>query len=100
TPNQKTEKQKMNIPTEFKGKVYFYWEEYCGSLVCSRHPELGGKYIKVGESEDLYIQLSDPRAAIVESLEAQITKERAESQRRIAIMQGRIQELLALEVQP
>lgn len=92
----------MNIPTEFKGKIYIYWcvkydywffseRELVGDIVAD--------CILLGVTEDLHIQFPDPRAAMVESLKASIEQERAESQRRIAIMQGRIQELLALEVQ-
>lgn len=87
-------------PEKFEGKVYFYWwEEYGGGLVCSHHADLGGHYIRLGETEEIAVQFRDSRSAIVESIKAQITTERAESQRRIAILQGRIQELLALEVQ-
>jgi hypothetical protein len=87
----------MNIPTEFKGKVYFYWHAKYGGISASTYAGLGGGYTLVGETEDLLVKFADPRPAVVESLKASIEQERAESQRRIAIMQGRIQELLALE---
>lgn len=90
----------MNIPTEFKGKLYFYWWTKYEIFCVHRNKIDDPEYVFLGESDELNIQFPDPRPAMVESLKASIEQERAESQRRIAIMQGRIQELLALEVQP
>ncbi|MCK9506083.1 MAG: hypothetical protein M0Q95_18120 [Porticoccaceae bacterium] len=90
----------MNVPTEFKGKVYLYFNTKYSFIHFSESPDNPShEYVRVGETEELHVIFSDPRAAMVESLKASIEQERAESQRRIAIMQGRIQELLALEVQ-
>lgn len=89
------------IPEKFEGKIYFYWwVKYSGSILMLDHCVEMKDYIYLGCSDEITVELGDPRAAIVESLESKIVTERAESQRRIAIMQGRIQELLALEVHP
>jgi len=88
----------MNIPSEFKGKVYFHWNPNFDFLCLSVYEDRGSDYILVGESEELHVKLSDGRAAAVEALERQIKKEQAESEHRLNVLRGKIQNLLALEV--
>lgn len=89
----------MNIPTEFRGKVYCYWNTKYDHLAVAQYDNLSDEYVLLGQTtEELHIQFADPRAAMVESLEAHIEKERAESAHRIAILMDRKQQLLAIEV--
>lgn len=88
----------MNIPSEFKGKVYFYWNTNHDFLSVSVHENIGTGYILLGGSEEIHVKLSDGRAAAVEALERQIKKEQAESEHRLNVLRGKIQNLLALEV--
>ena len=93
----------MNIPTEFNGKIYFYWNTRFDFLITRPGADYAAadddEYVFVGESQPIRVELLDPRPGIVEALEKQITKERAESQRRIELLQGKIQQMLALECQ-
>lgn len=54
-------------------------------------------YALVGESEIVSVDFMDTRDKEIEGIEKAIQKERAESQMRINVMLGRIQELRALE---
>lgn len=90
----------MKMPKEFIGKIYIYWHvRHDFFFFDSNKRDSDEDYIFVGETEELSVALRDPREEIISSLEKQITKERAESQRRIELLQGKIQQMLALECQ-
>lgn len=92
----------MQIPTEFKGKVYFYWNTTGnGWLTTSHHPDLSdcGDYILLGSSDEIRIKFSADAAteSAITQIEKAIEEERAASLHRINIMRGQIQSLRALE---
>lgn len=88
----------MNIPSEFKGKIYFLWNTRFDFLAVSTVRDTGSEYIFIGESEELDVKLSDGRASAVEALERQIKEEMAASEHRLNVLRGKIQNLMALEV--
>lgn len=87
----------MNIPSEFKGKIYFFWNTKFSFLTAINAEDMGSEYIRLGESEELHVKLSDGRASAVEALERQIKEEQAASEHRINVLRGKIQNLMALE---
>lgn len=89
----------MKIPSEFKGKIYFFWSTNFGCLTAINAEDMGSEYILLGESEELHVKLSDGRASAVEALERQIKEEQAASEHRLNVLRGKIQNLMALEVE-
>lgn len=89
----------MKIPSEFKGKIYFFWNTKFSFLTAINAEDMGSEYIRLGESEELHVKLSDGRASAVEALERQIKEEQAASEHRINVLRGKIQNLMALEVE-
>jgi hypothetical protein len=87
----------MSIPTEFKGKIYFYWWAENEMMLTTTEKRFNEEYTLLGTSEDIHVKFADPREALVESLRASLARERAESQLRIQGIQGKIQELLAID---
>lgn len=84
----------MNIPKEFKGKIYFYMHVN-GYIVVHDSDGLTGHkdYALLGETEELHVKFSDCRAALAESIDAKIEAIRAQ----IAVLQGQKASLLAIE---
>ena len=91
-------------PNGYKGKLHAWlnvkynfiaWrndEHHASAVTC---PD--SEYVFLGSTANVDIAFCDPRGQIIESLEKQVEKERADSQRRIEMMLGKIQELRALE---
>lgn len=89
----------MSIPTEFSGTVYIHWHARFEFFHLAPMKSGDEEFILLGQFDAGTIPLNDSRQAAVQALNARIEKERAESHQRIATLQGKIQELLALEVQ-
>lgn len=87
----------MNIPSEFNGKIYFWWNTKFEFFTTSDTKDMRTEYILIGESEELHVKLSDGRASAVEALERQIKEELAASEHRLNVLRGKIQNLMALE---
>lgn len=97
----------MSIPSEFNGYVSFFWYFDFNLVTCHCHS--GRDKCSLDESDN-YVRISDPiaincalhdvRDKQVEALEKQIQQERVQSQNRVDLLLGRIQELRALEVMP
>ena len=88
----------------FKGKVSFYKSTKHGFLAVTYHDSskdagsvFGGDYVYLGVSIDVDVEFPDTRQQEIEAIEKQMENERAESQQRLSMMMGRIQQLQALE---
>ena len=86
----------------FKGEIGFFKNTRASiqvlkindSMTIDDWAEAG--YIYLGAKIAVDVEFKDTRAQEIELLEKRIADERAESQRRISIMQGQIQDLQAL----
>jgi hypothetical protein len=88
----------------FKGKISFYKNTEFGYLATAHHVSsrgsgaiFGDDYVYLGVSVDVDVTFPDSRQLEIESIEKRMEKERAESQQRLNMMMGRIQQLQALE---
>ena len=88
----------------FKGKVSFYRNARLGFTTPHQHddavpPEsaLGSDFVYLGATLDVDVTFIDTRQLEIEAIEKQMENERAESQQRLNVMMGRIQQLQALE---
>ena len=88
----------------FKGKIGFYRCTKYGSTIALMAPdgsdpaEYGSDgYIYLGCSGRIEVDFNDTRQQEIEAIEKNMENERAESQQRLSMMMGRIQQLQALE---
>jgi len=88
----------------YKGKIGFYKSLFDGRFIVHPVPDgktpeeyMDGYWIYLGAFVDVDVKFIDTRHHEIERLERAIEQERAESQRKINIMLGKIQELQALE---
>lgn len=85
----------------YSGRIIFVkWTKY-GTIQCiterqRAHYEEDPEYVVVGESDPISVLFCDSRQKEIEGLQKQIENERAESQQRLNVMMGRIQELQAI----
>ena len=92
----------MEIPREFKGKIYIYWNvKHNFFFFTEREEKSDGEYLRLGSTDDLHITFDrdDVTAQAVEALDQQIEQTRSEMMHRIEVLKGRKASLLALEVQ-
>lgn len=89
----------------YKGKILICKRTDASSLNGYVTPNFDSKWLReaIGNGEyvllaefDADVEYSDARAQEIEALQKQIEQERAESQRRINLMLGKIQELQAI----
>ncbi len=89
----------MSIPSNFKGKVWFYWSTKYERITVSDCELLDSEfYVLLGEKE-LAVEF-DPKGAttaVLGALEKQAETIRAEYQRNLKVVLGQIQSLQALE---
>ncbi len=89
----------MDIPKEFKGKIYFYKNVAYGHLATS-HMELStDDYIYLGESQELHVKFNDQteiKRRAVECMEEAKSKVLAAAHIKCEEIDGQIQSLLAI----
>lgn len=88
----------------YKGKIGFYKRRDTGELLVQEMPHTqdpekmcAAYWIYLGVCIDVDVTFADTRQQEIDALNAAIERERAESQHKINIMLGKIQELQALE---
>ena len=90
----------MQIPTEFKGRVYFHWNMKYGfiSIADTEISDLSD-YVFLGCSNELHVKFdaNHNADAVIDKLEQAIEDEKAASLHRINLIRGQIQSLRALE---
>ena len=92
----------MDIPTEFKGKVYFYWSpEYGWFSVFDEKLDLEDK-VFLGSSDEIHVRFNRDEAVLgaVDALDKKIENVRMEMLHKIEVLKGRKQALLSLEHEP
>jgi len=89
----------MNIPREFQGSIYAYYNIQYGYFMFSDKDNWGvdGDVLSLGKVADVDVQFPDARQAVADSIDAKIESVRAELTNRIAILQGQKASLLAIE---
>lgn len=89
----------------YKGKVAFYKNTVSGTLMASairdENPaefwsSVCPNYVFLGVTIDVDVEFPDSRQLEIEAIRKQMENERAESQQRLNVMMGRIQELQAI----
>lgn len=93
----------MSIPSHFEGKIYFLYNTKHGFLAVNDNDCLNDseEYTLLAEHEVPRIDFDTEALTgkVVDRLQEQIQKERAESSRRVKHLEDRINSLLALEHQ-
>lgn len=91
----------MNIPTQHTGPLHFYWRTQYDflSITPNRNLDECEEYIYLGSSESITVEFEDVTGKAIDALEEQIEAEKVASAHRVAVIQGRIESLRALEYQ-